>query len=83
MYRGCLPTRVSLQDKGVHCPLICVTCDDPYEYLQHVFFASSFAMQVWLRTGLWDVVHHASTHSTSFVDTILCIVQVLPREDVQ
>jgi hypothetical protein len=29
--RGCLPMRVRLQDKGVHCPTNCVSCESLYE----------------------------------------------------
>lgn len=44
MCRGCLPTQVRLQDKGVQYPLSSVTCDDSSEELTHVFFAYSFVV---------------------------------------
>ena len=47
MCRGCLPTRVRLLDKGVHCTTQCVSCDSNHEDLAHVFFECPFAVQVW------------------------------------
>jgi len=38
MCRGWLPTRVRFHDKGVQCPLLCITSDVPSKYLKHVFF---------------------------------------------
>jgi hypothetical protein len=46
MCRGCLPTRVRLQDKGVQCLVNCVSCDSDYENLSHLFFACLYAIQV-------------------------------------
>jgi len=47
MCRGCLPTRVRWQDKGVTCPTRCVSCNSDHEDLNHIFFECSFAIQVW------------------------------------
>jgi hypothetical protein len=42
--RGCLPTRMRLQDKGVQCPTHCVSCDSGQEDLAHLLFDCSFAV---------------------------------------
>jgi len=39
--RGCLLTRVRLHDKGQQCSLGSVTCDTPFEDLNHVFLTIS------------------------------------------
>ena len=49
MCRGCLLTCVCLLDKGVTCPTNCANCDSNHEDLMPVFFACSFAIQVWNR----------------------------------
>jgi len=33
--------------------------------MQHVFFYCTFALQVWIRAGLWSEVQHACTHASS------------------
>jgi hypothetical protein len=80
---GFFPTCVRLRDKGVHCPLNRVIYEGPHEDLHHVFFDCSFALQVWLRVGLWDKVQCACTHSNSVVDSIFTLLQVLSREESQ
>jgi len=44
--RGCLPTKVRLQDKGVQCPISCVSCDGLHEDLSHICFECPFTVQV-------------------------------------
>ena len=74
MCHGCLPTRVRLQDKGVHCPLDCLTCEGPLKDMQHVFFDCTFALQVWIRVGLWSEVQHACTHASSAAVSIFLLL---------
>jgi len=77
MCRGCLPTRVRLQDKGVNCPTDCVMCEGPSEDLQHTFFYCTFAQQIWLRSGLrGDVQHACDTHNSAGA-AIFSLLQVL------
>ena len=83
MCRGCLPTRVRLQDKGVTCPVDCVMCDGPLEDLEHVCFLCPFSVQVWQRTGLWHDIQHAMNSSSSASDTIFAILQKLSDEHSQ
>jgi len=83
MCRGCLPTRVRLQDKGVQCMLSCVTCDAPSEDLNHVFFDFSFAVQVWHQSGLWDVIQHVLSLTTTTAGAIFHLLHELSRENSQ
>lgn len=83
MCRGCLPTRVRLQDKGVQCPMNCVVCDGPSEDLHHVFFDCSFAVQVWIRAGMWEKIQQACTNSNCATDLIFLLVQELSRDASQ
>lgn len=59
MCRGCLPTRVRLQDKGVSCPTNCASCDSDYEDLNHLLFECPFSIQVWNAAGVWNDVQQA------------------------
>jgi len=54
MCRGCLPTRVRLQDKGVQCPIDCVSFNDDAEDLAHVFFHGLLLSKfgIWLYYGM-------------------------------
>jgi len=81
--KGCLPTRVRLLDKGVHCPTNCASCDSEYEDFAHVFFACPFATQVWHRTGLWGSIQHALSTTSSATDAIFTILQVLSADLLQ
>lgn len=47
MCRVCLPTRVRLHDKGVQCPMQCVSCTSNHEDLAHLIFECSVTTQVW------------------------------------
>jgi len=83
MCRGCLPTRVRLQDKGVNCPTDCVMCEGPSEDLQHTFFDCTFAQQIWLRSGLrGDVQHACDTHNSAGA-AIFSLLQVLSCAESQ
>jgi len=42
MCRGCLPTRVHLQDKGVQCPANYVSCNSNHEDLADIAFECLF-----------------------------------------
>jgi len=77
MCRGCLPTRVRLQDKGVQCSLHYVSCDHPLENLIHVFFSCPFAQQVWRLAGLWAAVYHAMMTNVAASGVVFSLVQNL------
>ena len=77
MCRGCLPTRVRLLDKGVHCPTQCVSCYSNHEDLAHIFFECPFAVQVWSMAGLWREVQDAVAASPSAIEAIFALLQSL------
>jgi len=75
MCRGCLPTRIRLQDKGVACPTTCASCSHAYEDLNHLLFECPFAIQVWTSAGIWYDIHNAAINSDSSIDTIFYLFQ--------
>jgi len=80
MCRGCLPTRVRLQDKGVQYPTNCVSCDGLHKDLAHICFECPFTVQVWRRTGLWNAVHKAFLERNLVVDAIFELLHQLSQE---
>jgi hypothetical protein len=80
MCRGCLPTRVRLQDKGVQCPTSCVSCGGLHEDLSHICFECPFTVQVWRKIGLWNVVHEVFLEKNSAVDAIFELLHQFSQE---
>ena len=78
MCRGCLPTRVRLQDKGVSCPTNCASCNYNYEDLNHLLFECPLVIQVWNSAGIWQDVQNATMNSDSTVNTIFYLLQNSP-----
>jgi len=78
MCRGCLPTRVRLQNKGVSCPTNCESCNYNYEDLNHLLFECPLAIQVWNSAGIWQDVQNAAMDSDSAVNTIFYLLQNSP-----
>jgi len=78
MCRGCLPTRVRLQDKGVSCPTRRASCSSEHEDLNHILFECPFAIQVWNSAGIWHAVQDAVLNNNSAVDAIFHLFQNLP-----
>jgi len=76
--RGCLPTRVRLQDKGVPCPTNCASCNYNYEDLNHLLFECPLAIQVWNSVVIWQDVQNAAMNTDSAVNTIIYLVQNSP-----
>jgi len=77
MWRGCLPTRVRLQDKGVSCPTNCGTCGADHEDLNHLLFECSFSIQVWNSAGIWFEVQNAAIRSDSAINAIFYLLHAL------
>jgi len=44
--RGCFPTRARLSNKGMHCPINCVLCDNNYEDNVHALLECPTAMHI-------------------------------------
>ncbi|RHN71289.1 putative reverse transcriptase zinc-binding domain-containing protein [Medicago truncatula] len=77
MCRGCLPTCIRLQDKGVSCPTMCASCNSNYEDLNHIFFECPFAIHVWKSAWMWFDVQHAAMQTDSTVDAIFYLLRNL------
>lgn len=80
MCRGCLPTRVRLQDKGVSCSTNCASCDSDYEDLNHLLFECPFSIQVWNAAGVWNDVQQAAIYTDTAANCIFHILQNLPKD---
>ena len=80
MYRGCLPTRLRLQDKGVSCPTNCSSCDSDYEDLNHLLFECPFSIQVWNDAGVWNDVQKAAIYTDTVANSIFYILQNLSKD---
>lgn len=78
MCRGCLLTRIRLQDKGVSCPTRCVRCTSEHEDLNHIFFKCPFGIQVWNAAGLWFDVQHAAIHNDTATAAIFYLLEHCP-----
>ena len=77
MCRGCLPTRIRLQDKCVSCPTMCASCNSNHEDLNNIFFECPFAIQVWKSAGMWFDVQHAAMQTDSAVEAIFYLLRNL------
>jgi len=75
MCRGCLQTRVWLQDKGVQCSTNCVSSSSNHEYLAHIIFDCPFVVQVWQMAGLCNEVNHAVLITDSTIDAIFSLFE--------
>jgi hypothetical protein len=54
--KGCLPTRIRLQEKHVPCPLLCPLCNQEEEDDWHAIFNCEANRKVWISAGLEDIV---------------------------
>jgi ribonuclease HI len=54
--RGCLPTRVRLQERHVQCPNICPLCDLESEDDWHVIYGCVSSKDAWQGAGLHDMI---------------------------
>jgi len=55
-FRGVLPMRMRLQDRGVACIDCYPHCKNSYENDWHLFIGCKAAKQVWQVVGLWELV---------------------------
>lgn len=80
MCRGCLPTRMRLQDKDVQCPTHCVSCDSGQEDMAHLFFYYSSAVQAWRLLGLWSDIQNIISTDVPVADMIFTLLETLPTK---
>jgi len=80
MCRGCVSTRIRLQDKGVNCPTNCESCDSANEDMADVMFVCPFAVQVWQMTGLAQEINAAVLTANSAADIVFQLLRMLSVE---
>jgi hypothetical protein len=68
--RGCLPTRMRLQDKHVPCPVLCPLCHEAYEDDWHVFFSCETSTLARQTAGLNNILDHRLQQGNSVRDII-------------
>jgi hypothetical protein len=49
--KGCLPTRLRLQEKHVPCPLLCPLCNHAVEDDMHALFSCDVSKNAWQASG--------------------------------
>lgn len=54
--RGCHPTRVKLQDKGVSYENLCSYCNTNLENSWHIFFGYKQVHEYWRTTRVWSYI---------------------------
>jgi ribonuclease HI len=74
--KGCLPTRMRLQEKHVSCPLLCPICNQEFEDEWHVFFSCEASIQARQAAGLEHVLQHRLQQANSTRDIIHSICSV-------
>lgn len=65
-FRGVLPMRMRLQDRGVSCTYCCPHCENSYKNDWHLFIGYKVAKQVWQVAGLWELVRDAVAVVSNF-----------------
>jgi hypothetical protein len=69
--RGCLPTRVRLQEKHVSCPLQCPLCDQDFEDDWHAIITCNSSVQARQACGIDHVLVQRIQQATTIKDLIL------------
>jgi ribonuclease HI len=78
--RGCLPTRLRLQEKHVPCPLSCPLCNQAFEDDWHVIFSCNVTAQARQAAGLEQSLLHHFQQAGSVRDAIFAICSAESRE---
>jgi hypothetical protein len=79
--RGCLPSRVRLQEKHVPCILSCPLCDHPHEDEWHAFFTCTTSIQARHAAGLDHVLSQRIQHASNIHDLVLDVCSNETAED--
>jgi len=75
--RGCLPTRVRLQTRGVTCPVHCPFCNEPKDSL-HALFLCNIISSCWQLSGLRSKISPVIQNQA---DISVIILEILQRLD--
>ncbi|KAJ1412101.1 Ribonuclease H superfamily [Sesbania bispinosa] len=77
LLRGCLPTRMNLQCKGVSCPATCAFCESALENEWHVFFGCMNSIACWQKAGMWQLLEQPVSVSEGFQETAFFLLSSL------
>nr|KYP48093.1 Transposon TX1 uncharacterized [Cajanus cajan] len=55
--RGCLPSRMNLQQRGIPCTSLCAHCSLNQENEWHIFFGCQTTKSYWMTSGLWPSIN--------------------------
>ncbi|KAJ1406846.1 Ribonuclease H-like superfamily [Sesbania bispinosa] len=77
LLRGCLPTRMNLQRKGVSCPATCAFCESALENEWHVFFGCMNSIACWQKAGMWQLLEQPVSVSEGFQETTFFLLSSL------
>jgi ribonuclease HI len=78
--RGCLPTRVRLQEKHVPCELSCPLCDHAFEDDWHTFVTCNTSVQARHAAGLDSILATHIHQAATIQDLILNVCMTEPTE---
>jgi hypothetical protein len=78
--RNVLPTRATLNNHGVQCPLHCAVCNYMEEDSLHVLFLCSRSIDRWQQAGLWNHISAGLNISSNITDNLFSILQNLDKE---
>ena len=79
IWRGCLPTRDRLLDRGVNCTSMCSMCEGNYEDAIHVLFDCPKARNVWRVSQLQNDVTVAMRNNNTVAEIVFHLIQNLPQ----
>jgi hypothetical protein len=79
--RCCIPTRASLQQKGVNCTTNCALCNNNVEGSYHVFFNCPSSMNVWSICSFHPLIFPAMQNFQDASELIFYLLQQLNADD--
>lgn len=80
--RGCLPTRLRLQTKGVVCTGICPLCLNNLENEWHCLVACPSNLVCWKLAGFWNVIRVQVDSADSFDDLIFRLLASISKAKI-
>ncbi|PNX71244.1 ribonuclease H, partial [Trifolium pratense] len=78
--KGCLPTRLRLQERQVSCPLLCPVCNQENEDDWHVFFGCEISKQAWQAAGILQNLEARLQHNNNANQLIHTICSTEDKE---
>nr|KYP48455.1 hypothetical protein KK1_029830 [Cajanus cajan] len=82
LLRGCIPTCLNLQQKGVSCTSSCPHCSANQENEWHLFYSCPAAISIWIDSGCWPRIARIVEQGISFIDTTWKLLGHLTSSDL-